>query len=178
MAERAKWRFDVRSSLLTLLVVGLGGLGYRLLKPHEPIPPSAKDRATADLDRIARLRVGVEGALSDPINGNVAVARTRDDYDAIEEAQDSGDAIGLREIIVSGRAFKVSNGNSAELKGKDPYGVVKLQLEGGDHAGEVGWASGEYFRASGGDAPAASRANPPGSAVPVDGDGAQPIGGP
>ncbi len=98
-----------------------------------------------DLERISRLQVGAEGTLSDPIRGTVAVGRTPEDYEAIVEAQDTGDDISLREIVVSGRGFKTLNGNGAQLLEKDAFGVVKLKLLGGDHTDEIGWSSGEYF---------------------------------
>ena len=135
----------MRSSLLTLVVVAVCGLGYRSWLRRPAVSPTAKDRVTVDLDRISRLAIGVEGTLSDPVHGNVLVGRTREDLDAMTEAEDSDDDIGLRELVVAGRGFRVLNGNGADLEEKGPYGTLRVHLAGGDHGDEEGWTSGEYF---------------------------------
>lgn len=165
MAERTGWRFDVRSSLLTLVVVGAGALIYHawLLETAPPPPPEAR---VVDLGRIARFKLGMQGVLRDPLRGGVYVGRTREDYTAYAKAQVARDQVEQRMVSASGRAYRVANGNAAEIRGKDPTGLIRVRILGGDHGGEVSWTSGEFFN------PDTTNAQ-----VPAD-DGADIMGGP
>lgn len=178
MDDRSRWRFDVPSSLLTLLVVAVGSFAYRGWMHETALPPTKKARVAPDLQRIAQLKVGTEGTLSDTILGSVAIGRTEDDYQAMTEAIDSGDDVGLREIIVSGRGFKVGNGNAAVLRSNPAFGVVEVQFAGGDHAGETGWASGDSFHPNGDTVPPAVGPGAPDVNGPPSSGGAPPVGGP
>lgn len=143
---KARWRFDVPTALLTLVVAGGAAFGYRAYT-HRHVPlRTAQERLADDLNRIQGLKVGAEGRLSDPLRGNVTVGKTREDYEAMVEAEDTGDAVGVQEIVSSGRGYRIRNGNDATLVAKNPLGEVKLRIGGGDYADEVVWTSGEYFR--------------------------------
>lgn len=165
MAERTGWRFDVRSSLLTLVVVGICALVYRGWRAQNAPPPPPEERVV-DLERIARFKFGEQGVLRDPLRGGVYVGLTRDDYTAYAKAQAARDLVEQRVISASGRAFRVTNGNVAEIRGKDPAGLIKVRVLGGDHSGEVAWTSGEFF-------------NPEAASTQIPGDdGAAIAGGP
>ena len=178
MNDRPRWRFDIGSSLLTLVAVGVVSFGYGLWEHETAQPSKKKARSAPDLKRIATFKVGTDGTLSDSIMGNVVVGRSQDDYQAMTEAIDSGDDIGLREIVVSGRGFKVGNGNAVVLRGSAPFGVVEVQFSGGDHAGEMGWVSGDTFHASADANPAVASLNAPDTNGAADSNGVSPIGGP
>ena len=142
---KARWRFDIPSSLLTLVVAGIAAFGVRAYR-HQPAKPrTAHERIAVDLDRIQGLKAGYVGHLSDPIHGVVTVGKTREDYEAMAEAEDTGDEMGLQEIVSSGRGYRIHSGNDAELVAKNPLGEVKLKIAGGDYADEDVWTSGEYF---------------------------------
>lgn len=166
MAERTGWRFDVRSSLLTLTVVGLASLGYGLWRVQNAPPPPPEERVV-DLERIARFKFGEQGVLRDPLRGGVFVGRTRNDYLAYAKVQAARDLVEQRVISASGKAFRVTNGNIAEIRGKEgPTGLIKVRILGGDHSGELAWTSGEFF-------------NPEAASTQIPGDdGAAIAGGP
>ena len=143
---KAPWRFDPRSSLLTLLVVGAGLGGYRALAPKPPKPRTREERIADDLQRIAALKVGYEGQVTNPTGRSVAAGRTRAAYEEIAQAEDEGDEIDVQTIMATDRGVRIPSKTGAMLEGKDPFGIVKLKFTGGDLAGEEAWTSGEYFR--------------------------------
>ena len=142
---KAPWRFDVRSSLLTLAVAALGLGGYRALRPKPPHRPTLDERVAADLHRIDRLKVGQAGRLINPTGRSVAVGLTRADYDAVAQAEDEGDDMGVQTLVASDRALRVPSNSEGTLQEKAPLGLVKLKFTGGDFTGITAWTSGEYF---------------------------------
>ncbi len=143
---KAPWRFDPRSSLLTLVVVAVGFEGYRALAPKPPKPKTRQERIADDLQRIVALKIGCKGQVTNPTGRSVAAGRTRAAYEEIAQAEDEGDEIEVQTIMATDRGVRIPSKTGATLEGKDPFGVVRLKFTGGDLAGEQAWTSGEYFR--------------------------------
>jgi len=125
------------------LAVVLGG-GYFVMHScsdlaHSVKPSRSESRSSAemrDLGYVGTLDVG---------GGSIALGVTKGDYDELSDLMAAKDQTGVENMVLQQRAFLVDSGVRAKKIGWS-WGVTRVRILSGDHAGDDGWIADEFLK--------------------------------